>query len=91
MKLNRKFFDRDTVLVAKELLGKYLCRRINGEIFRTKITETEAYCGQSDLANHASKGITPRTKVMFGPPGRAYVYLVYGLKNEIWESFYEIF
>ena len=79
MKLNKNFFNRNTVVVAKELLGKYLVRRINGKVVAAKITETEAYCGQKDLANHASKGITPRTKVMFGPPGHAYVYLIYGM------------
>lgn len=79
MRLNRNFFNRDTVVVARELLGKYLCRRMNGKILRAKITETEAYCGQKDLACHASKGLTERTKVMFGPPGRAYVYLIYGI------------
>jgi len=79
MRLNRKFFNRNTVVVAKDLLGKYLVRKIGNKIVRTRITETEAYCGQKDLANHASKGITPRTKVMFGPPGRAYIYLIYGM------------
>jgi len=79
MRLSRNFFNRDTVLVAKDLLGKYLVRKIDGKLVRAKITETEAYCGQKDLANHASKGITPRTKVMFGSSGRAYVYLIYGM------------
>lgn len=79
MRFARQFFNRPTITVARELLGKYLCRRINGKILRAKITETEAYCGQKDLACHASKGLTERTKVMFGPPGRAYVYLIYGM------------
>lgn len=69
------------MIVAKELLGKYLCRRINGKVLRARIMETEAYCGQKDLACHASKGLTERTKVMFGPPGRAYVYLIYGMHH----------
>ena len=80
-RLRQKFFNRDTVIVAKELLGKHLCRKINGKVVIAKITETEAYCGQSDLANHASKGLTERTKIMFGPPGRAYVYLIYGMHH----------
>jgi len=79
MRLRINFFNRSTLIVAKELLGKYLVRKIDGKLVRAKITETEAYCGQNDLANHASKGVTPRTKIMFGPPGHAYVYLIYGM------------
>ena len=79
MRLERKFFDRNTVVVAKELLGKYLVRKTNKGVIRVKITETEAYCGIRDLACHASKGLTPRTKTMFGPPGHAYVYMIYGM------------
>ena len=79
MRLKRKFFDRNTVIVARELLGKDLCRRMNGKVIKTRITETEAYCGTKDLACHASKGLTPRTKIMFGPSGHAYVYMIYGM------------
>ena len=79
MRLSRIFFNRPTLIVAKELLGKYLCRRIKGKVIKVKIIETEAYCGISDLACHASKGLTPRTKVMFGPPGHAYIYMIYGM------------
>ena len=79
MRLKINFFNRSTLIVAKELLGKYLVRKIDGKLVRAKIAETEAYCGQKDLANHASKGVTPRTKIMFGPPGHAYVYLIYGM------------
>lgn len=79
MRLKRKFFNRNTVVVARELLGMYLVRKIRGEIIRVRITETEAYCGTWDLACHASRGLTPRTKVMFGPPGYAYVYMIYGM------------
>lgn len=79
MRLKRNFFNRNTVTVARQLLGKNLCRRIGGRVIKAKITETEAYCGTRDLACHASKGLTPRTKIMFGPPGHAYVYMIYGM------------
>lgn len=78
-KLNRKFFARSTLQVARELLGKFLVRKIGQRQIVAMITETEAYCGPNDLASHASRGRTPRTKVMFGPPGRAYIYLIYGM------------
>lgn len=78
-KLPRDFYDRDTILVAKELLGKYLVHCINGEKRIGKIVEVEAYLGPHDLAAHSSKGLTPRTKPMFGPPGHAYIYLIYGM------------
>ncbi|MFV0376716.1 MAG: DNA-3-methyladenine glycosylase [Mangrovibacterium sp.] len=77
--LNRRFFEQDTILVARRLLGKILVRRFpDGTVKRYRITETEAYCGSGDKACHASKGRTPRTEVMFGPGGRIYVYLIYG-------------
>ena len=74
-KMLRGFYDRDTILVARELLGKYLVR---GERVG-KIVETEAYLGPHDLAAHSSKGKTKRNAVMFGPPGHAYVYMIYGM------------
>jgi len=78
-KLPRAFYDRDTVIVAKELLGKFLVH-VSGSVTRVgRIVETEAYVGPHDLAAHSSKGLTARTKVMFGPPGHAYVYLIYGM------------
>ncbi len=67
------------MIVARELLGKVLVRKIGRKIIRAAITETEAYCGPNDLASHASKGRTKRTEIMFGPPGFAYVYLIYGM------------
>ena len=78
-KLPREFYDRDTTLVAQELLGKWLVHRVNGLDFIGKIVETEAYLGPHDLASHSSKGLTERTRIMFGPPGHAYVYLIYGV------------
>ena len=78
-KLTRDFYDRDTVVVAKGLLGKYLVHSIDGVERIGKIVEVEAYLGQHDLASHSSKGITKRTEIMFGPPGFAYVYLIYGI------------
>lgn len=77
--LEQAFFARPALVVAKELLGKFLCRRINGEMIAAPINETEAYIGPHDLASHGSKGRTARTEVMFGPAGHWYVYFVYGI------------
>ena len=80
-KLPRPFYDRDTVIVAQELLGKLLVHQ-SAKIERIgKIVEVEAYLGEHDLAAHSSKGRTERTKIMFGPPGFAYVYLIYGMHH----------
>ena len=76
--LPRSFYDRDTAEVARDLLGKFLVVA-GGAPKIGKIVEVEAYIGQQDLACHASKGMTARTSVMFGPPGHAYIYLVYGM------------
>ncbi|MBC8167193.1 MAG: DNA-3-methyladenine glycosylase [Bryobacteraceae bacterium] len=73
--LPRDFYSRSTVEVARDLLGKVLR---HGEVAGT-IVETEAYLGGDDLAAHSARGITSRTKVIFGPPAHAYVYLVYGM------------
>lgn len=66
-------------MVAKDLLGKRLVHRVDHAERIGKIVEVEAYLGPHDLAAHTSKGITSRTKVMYGPPGHVYVYLVYGM------------
>ena len=77
--LETDFFARPALVVARELIGKYLvCRTPAGETSAI-VTETEAYIGPHDLACHASKGRTPRTEVLFGPPGCWYVYFVYGI------------
>lgn len=78
-KLPRAFYDRETVTVATELLGNYLVHVVEGRPRVGRIVEVEAYLGPHDLAAHSSKGLTPRTRILFGPPGYAYVYLVYGL------------
>jgi DNA-3-methyladenine glycosylase len=77
--LNRKFYERDTLKVARELLGKKLVRQSNGFELSGMIAETEAYCGREDSACHAHRGKTPRNAVMFGKPGHAYVYFTYGM------------
>lgn len=74
-----EFYSRDCALVAKELLGSTLVRTVNGAVTRSRIVETEAYFEHADPASHAARGRTPRNAVMFGPPGRAYVYFNYGM------------
>jgi DNA-3-methyladenine glycosylase len=76
----REFFNRPTLKVSKDLLGKFLVRKYeDGKIESFMITEVEAYDGEKDLASHASKGKTKRTDVMYGEPGYFYVYLCYGM------------
>ncbi len=81
MILKQEFFARPTLIVARELLGQRLVRELADQRLGGYIVETEAYVGPDDSANHASKGRTRRTEVMFGPPGRTYVYLIYGIHS----------
>jgi DNA-3-methyladenine glycosylase len=76
--LPREFYNRPTLTVARELIGARLVRVLDGVRLVGLITETEAYIGETDLACHAKAGRTPRTAVMYGPPGHAYVYFTYG-------------
>ena len=77
--LPKRSFNRPTLRVARELLGKYLVRKIGAREIVQKITEVEAYVGFRDKASHASRGMTARNRVMFGPPGVWYVYFTYGM------------
>lgn len=78
--LPASFYDRDTVEVARDLLGKYLVREYRGETLVCRIMETEAYVGRMDKACHAyGYKRTPRTQTLFAPPGTAYIYLIYGM------------
>lgn len=77
--LPRSFYERKTVQVAKDLLGKFIVRGSGQDKILTRITETEAYVGPYDLASHARFGKTKGNAVMFGPAGYAYIYLVYGM------------
>lgn len=79
VKIDQGFYERPTLEVAHDLIGKVLVRRLGRSLLRGQIVETEAYIGQEDLACHASKGRTERTEVMFGPSGHAYVYMIYGM------------
>lgn len=77
--LSRKFYGRNTLQIAQKLLGCFLVRKIGRKSIKGLITETEAYVGEDDLACHASKGRTPRTEIMYGEAGHAYVYMIYGM------------
>src|SRR2546428_6486129 len=77
--LPRQFYNRNGLEVTRDLIGKTLGRHLDGQILFGRIVETEAYIGEDDPACHASRGLTPRTRVMYGPPGLSYVYFTYGM------------
>lgn len=80
--LDASFFDRETVAVARDLLGKVLVREVDGRRLWGRLVEVEAYMGPEDLASHSSGGRrSPRNEVMYGPPGHAYVYFTYGMHH----------
>lgn len=79
-KLTQEFYNRDTLTVARELLGNYLVRELDGEKLVCRITETEVYIGRCDKACHAyGYKRTQRTETLFAPPGTVYIYLIYGM------------
>ncbi len=77
--LPQKFFNRPTIVAAKDLIGKYIVRSWRGKRIALMITDVEAYDGPRDKASHASRGRTERTEIMFGEPGHFYIYFVYGM------------
>lgn len=79
MKLNIEIYSQNAIVLAPQLLGKLLCRNLDGEIIKFRITETESYFGEKDTACHAHKGKTERTKIMYENGGLAYIYLCYGI------------
>jgi DNA-3-methyladenine glycosylase len=78
-RLRRSFFKQPADELAQSVLGTIMRRPVGQTLRRARIVEAEAYLGPKDLASHASKGLTNRTQVLYGPPGRAYVYFIYGL------------
>lgn len=81
MRVNSELYKLNAVELAPRLLGMRLCRQIENEIIKLRITETEAYFGEDDTACHAHKGKTDRTKILYEQGGLAYVYLCYGIHN----------
>ena len=77
--LSRAFFKRPALDVARDVLGKIIVHKADGQVLAGKIVEPEAYLGNDDRAAHSARGRTRSTEVIFGPPGHAYVYLCYGM------------
>lgn len=80
-RLSRRFFSRDTRLVAQDLLGRTIYRDSSDGIVSGRIVEVEAYCGADDPGSHAYRRVTPRNQIMYGPPGHLYVYFTYGMHH----------
>ena len=80
-KLARSFYERPTLKVGPELIGKYIVFKSPAGRLSARIVEVEAYIGQDDPACHAARGLTPRNSVMFGPGGFSYIYFIYGMYN----------
>ncbi|MDP9226110.1 MAG: DNA-3-methyladenine glycosylase [Actinomycetota bacterium] len=78
-RLRRSFYERDALVVARELIGCLFVHRTSEGRLVVRLVETEAYRGEQDPGSHGYRGMTPRTQVMFGPPGRLYVYFTYGM------------
>jgi len=81
MKLDENFYRKSAIELAPLLLGKFLCRNLDENVLKYRITETEIYYGEDDTACHAHKGKTERTKILYEDGGLAYVYLCYGIHN----------
>ncbi|MDC0064262.1 DNA-3-methyladenine glycosylase [Candidatus Nitrosopelagicus sp.] len=79
MILEKEFYERETITVARQLIGKKLTRKIKNTKLTGIITETEAYRGKDDSASHAATNLTKRNSIMFGPAGMSYVYFTYGM------------
>lgn len=79
IKLQRSFYDRETLDVARDLIGKYFCYSFEGMRLSARIVETEAYVGHDDAACHASRGKTKRNATMFEAAGLSYIYFIYGM------------
>ena len=78
-KLNREFYLRPTLDVARDLIGKYLVFKTGGKVLSARLVEVEAYIGENDPACHAAVGRTDRNDIMYGPGGYSYVYFIYGM------------
>ena len=78
-RLTKAFFERDALTVARDLIGCVFVHRLPRATLAVRLVETEAYRGEQDPGSHGFRGMTPRTRTMFGPPGRLYVYFTYGM------------